>query len=64
MVLADGSHAALIEQPETINFRLDRFIRDHNYCKTRNKYNTLDLCKNLMYFTYEDEISIHMLHLI
>ena len=30
MVLADGSHAALIEQPETINFRLDRFIRDHN----------------------------------
>ena len=30
MVLADGSHAALIEQPQTINFRIDRFIRDHN----------------------------------
>ena len=29
MVLADGSHAALIEQPDTINFRLDRFIKDH-----------------------------------
>ena len=28
LVLADGSHAALIEQPETINHRLDRFIRE------------------------------------
>ena len=30
MVLADGSHAALIEQPETINHRIDRFIHEHN----------------------------------
>jgi pimeloyl-ACP methyl ester carboxylesterase len=28
LVLADGSHAALIEQPETINYRIDRFLRD------------------------------------
>jgi pimeloyl-ACP methyl ester carboxylesterase len=28
LVLADGSHAALIEQPETINHRLDRFFAD------------------------------------
>ena len=28
LVLADASHAALIEQPETINCRLDRFIRE------------------------------------
>ena len=28
LVLADASHAALIEQPETINHRLDRFIRE------------------------------------
>ena len=28
MVLADGSHAALIEQPETINHRIERFIRE------------------------------------
>jgi pimeloyl-ACP methyl ester carboxylesterase len=28
LVLADASHAALIEQPETINFRLERFIRE------------------------------------
>ena len=26
LVLADGSHAALIEQPETINHRLERFL--------------------------------------
>jgi pimeloyl-ACP methyl ester carboxylesterase len=28
MVLADASHAALIEQPDTINHRLERFILD------------------------------------
>ncbi len=28
MVLADASHAALIEQPATINHRLERFIRE------------------------------------
>lgn len=28
LVLADGSHAAIIEQPETINHRLERFIRE------------------------------------
>ena len=28
MVLADASHAALIEQPSTINHRLERFIRE------------------------------------
>ncbi|MFT4978800.1 MAG: pimeloyl-ACP methyl ester carboxylesterase [Myxococcota bacterium] len=28
LVLADASHAALIEQPETINYRLDRFLRE------------------------------------
>ncbi len=28
LVLADGSHAALIEQPETINHRIDRFLRE------------------------------------
>jgi len=28
LVLADASHAALIEQPETINHRLDRFITE------------------------------------
>ena len=27
LVLADGSHAALIEQPETINHRVDRFFQ-------------------------------------
>ncbi len=36
MVLADGSHAALIEQPDTINFRLDRFIRDHHLLKNNS----------------------------
>lgn len=29
MVLADGSHAALIEQPQTINHRIDRFLKEH-----------------------------------
>jgi pimeloyl-ACP methyl ester carboxylesterase len=28
LVLADASHAALIEQPETINHRIERFIRE------------------------------------
>lgn len=28
LVLADGSHAALIEQPETIHHRIDRFLRE------------------------------------
>lgn len=28
LVLADASHAAIIEQPETINFRLERFLRE------------------------------------
>lgn len=28
LVLAEGSHAALIEQPEAINHRLDRFLRE------------------------------------
>lgn len=28
LVLADASHAALIEQPETINCRVDRFLRE------------------------------------
>lgn len=28
LVLADGSHAALIEQPETINHRINRFINE------------------------------------
>jgi pimeloyl-ACP methyl ester carboxylesterase len=28
LVLADGSHAALIEQPETINHRIERFLRE------------------------------------
>lgn len=28
-VLADASHAALIEQPETIGYRLNRFIEEH-----------------------------------
>jgi len=28
LVLADASHAALIEQPETINHRITRFLRD------------------------------------
>jgi pimeloyl-ACP methyl ester carboxylesterase len=28
LVLADASHAALIEQPETINHRVERFLRD------------------------------------
>lgn len=28
MVLADASHAALIEQPETINHRVERFLRE------------------------------------
>ena len=26
LVLADGSHAALIEQPDTIQHRIDRFL--------------------------------------
>jgi pimeloyl-ACP methyl ester carboxylesterase len=30
MLLADGSHAALIEQPETINHRIARFIADRH----------------------------------
>ncbi|MCB9778362.1 MAG: alpha/beta hydrolase [Alphaproteobacteria bacterium] len=29
LVLADASHAALIEQPETINHRLERFFAEH-----------------------------------
>lgn len=29
LVLADGSHAALIEQPETILHRMDRFFAEH-----------------------------------
>jgi pimeloyl-ACP methyl ester carboxylesterase len=28
LILADASHAAIIEQPETINFRIERFLRD------------------------------------
>ena len=28
LVLAGGSHAALIEQPEAINHRLDRFVKE------------------------------------
>ena len=28
LVLADASHAALIEQPETINHRIERFLRE------------------------------------
>ncbi len=28
LVLADGSHAAIIEQPDTINHRLKRFVRE------------------------------------
>lgn len=28
LVLADGSHAAIIEQPRTINHRLERFLRE------------------------------------
>ena len=28
LVLAEGSHGALIEQPETINYRLDRFLSE------------------------------------
>ncbi|HCH61690.1 MAG TPA: hypothetical protein DFR83_02720, partial [Deltaproteobacteria bacterium] len=28
-VLADASHAALIEQPETIGYRLSRFIQEN-----------------------------------
>jgi pimeloyl-ACP methyl ester carboxylesterase len=30
LVLADGSHAAIIEQPDTIVHRLDRFVRERN----------------------------------
>jgi pimeloyl-ACP methyl ester carboxylesterase len=30
LVLADGSHAALIEQPETILHRVDRFLRERS----------------------------------
>jgi pimeloyl-ACP methyl ester carboxylesterase len=33
LVLADASHAALIEQPETINHRLERFIRERMWLK-------------------------------
>jgi pimeloyl-ACP methyl ester carboxylesterase len=29
LVLSGGSHAAIIEQPETINYRLDRFLAEH-----------------------------------
>jgi len=29
LVLSGGSHAAIIEQPETINFRLDRFFSEY-----------------------------------
>ncbi len=29
LVLADGSHAALIEQPETINHRIERFLQEN-----------------------------------
>lgn len=29
LILAGASHAALIEQPETINHRVDRFLREH-----------------------------------
>ena len=36
MVLADGSHAALIEQPQTINFRIDRFVRDHSLLRQKH----------------------------
>ena len=28
LVLSGGSHAAIIEQPETINYRLDRFFAE------------------------------------
>ena len=28
VVLADGTHAALIEQPDTIALRIDRFLRE------------------------------------
>ena len=30
MILADGSHAALIEQPDTISHRVRRFIQEHH----------------------------------
>jgi pimeloyl-ACP methyl ester carboxylesterase len=30
LILAEGSHAALIEQPETIAHRLDRFIAERH----------------------------------
>ena len=29
LVLSGGSHAAIIEQPETINYRIDRFLQKH-----------------------------------
>lgn len=28
LVLAEGSHAAIVEHPETINYRLDRFVQE------------------------------------
>jgi len=28
LVLADASHAAIVEQPETINYRIERFLRE------------------------------------
>ena len=28
LVLAGGSHAAIVEQPETINYRIDRFLSE------------------------------------
>ena len=28
LLLAGGSHAAIVEQPETINYRLDRFLNE------------------------------------
>ena len=27
-VLAEGSHAAIVEHPETINLRIERFLRE------------------------------------
>ncbi len=37
LVLADASHAALIEQPETINHRLERFINERMWKKSKPK---------------------------
>jgi pimeloyl-ACP methyl ester carboxylesterase len=33
IVLADGSHAALIEQPEIINYTMNRFCKKHRLIK-------------------------------